>query len=330
MNRVVALPLILALGTARSVAAQGRDVSAALVVQGPADRAAAQRLGPAVTAELRRRGWPVLAPAELVARIAQHARVRETLARARTLLAAAETAIFDMRRADALASDSRATDQLIAVAAALHAPRLLAQAHAARARALLLAPADDESALLAFAAAVAIDPAYAPGDAGLPPRAEELLRAARRAPDLAAAQPDLAAVLALAGLEAIVVVAPAAQDPQRLLVAVHHRDAGGALRTLRRRTAQRDAESVAAAALELAAPLRGPAATAAAAIAARTPRAAAAPRPRRARPWYRRWWVWTAAGAVLAGAGVGLALVAQAAAPSPQPPPRFDFRFDFR
>ncbi|MCA9670910.1 MAG: hypothetical protein KC503_35180, partial [Myxococcales bacterium] len=48
---------------------------------------------------------------------------------------------------------------------------------------------------------------------------------------------------------------------------------------------------------------------------------------RRARPWYRRWWVWTLiGGAVAAAAGVSIGV---AAANSGDTPPGFDLRLRF-
>jgi len=192
------------------------------------------------------------------------------------------------------------------VAGRLHAPALAARAQATLALALLLSPADEPGAALAFRRAVSIDPSYQPDPDRTPSRARRLLERARQAAG-APTPPEPEELAIVAGLTALdrlfwVGLGP---DGQAEIVVYDH-----AHRRVERRERVTGATVVGRLRSYLSvakAPTPAPAASLPVAVdrAPTTSRAAA-------RPWYRRWWVWAIAGAVVVGAGVTVAVAASA------------------
>jgi hypothetical protein len=214
-----------------------------------------------------------------------------------------------MDRPAAIAAAEAALQAALEGFADLHAPRALVRAHVARALALLLEPSDPEAARAAFAAVLTLEPSYKPGAGGLAPRAERLLLQARKEQRPILPQPALepdvvSSVMSRAAVDQIVQVS--IEKSEAGSIATVERIQGNQ-RSKLRKDFPAAPEALGAAqlvpvvvqALELQ-PLAGSTAS--------TKRARRDDRRRPGAAWYRKWWVWTAAGVVLAGTGVALAV----------------------
>jgi hypothetical protein len=255
----------------------------------------------ALARALSRRGVSLLGVAELQAALARASRVRELGESARRSLVRAELALAQMDRGTALLAAREAIATLGRIAGRWHAGGQLVLAQLAVARAHLLAPADPAGVEAALAAALEVEPELRADLRSMPPRIaaslEELRRRPRARPVPSAA--ELAAIAELAGLDGVIWAA-ARPAGERVSLALHL----GSPRPhpALRREATVERTRIAAEVEDLVGAMRR--FPPVAAIVAPVPPPATAP-PR----WYRRWWVWTIAGAALAGAGVTLGVV---------------------
>ena len=301
-GRSLIIALLGVLAPATAVGAPPR--AGVLPIAGPAEPAAqlTRELVRALATE------PVVAPDRLARRLSGDREVLRSLLAVRGALEQAERDTLYMRRGPAVQAAQRAIDSLDTVAGRLHAPALAARAQATLALALLLSPADEPGATLAFRQAVSIDPSYQPDPDRTPSRARRLFEQARRSASAPTAPgpEELAIVAGLTALERLFWVGLGPDGQVELVVYDQSH----------RRVERR--ERVVSAPRALAARLRSylsvakappPAPAASQPFAAdRVPKAS---RPG-ASPWYRRWWIWAIAGAVVVGAGVTVAVVASA------------------
>lgn len=301
MRRASALicGLVAALLPASHAAAESAGI---LPVAG--DQQLAAQLNPALGRAVAGRGQPtVLGPVEVQARLAGEPAVAAALQRAREAIALAKEHELRMNRPAAVAAARKAIATLEQVRCALHLPELVIRAHTSHALALLLRPDDPEAASQAFRRVVALDPAFQPTPGQLPPRAARLLEETQprgqpqppSASDLGwiARRLKLSQVLWVglsrpggeeAGVQAQVVLYD--HDSKRIRTRRQQRAAEG---RLLQETADLVVETLGGA--QVAGPKETP-----------------PPAPPVRRPWYRRWWVWAAAGVVVAGAAVGIGL----------------------
>lgn len=299
-GRTLVVALLAVLAPATATGAPPR--AGVLPVAGPAEPA--DRLGRELTRALARE--PVVAPDRLARRLSADREVLRSLLAVRGALEQAERETLYMRRGPAVQAAQRAIDSLDTVAGRLHAPALAARAQATLALALLLSPADEPAAMLAFRQAVSIDPSHRPDPDRTPSRARRLLEQARRS---AGAPPppgpeELAIIAGLTALERLFWVG-LGPDGQVELV-VYDRS--------HRRIERRERVARAAVVGRLRSYLSvatAPAPAPAASLPVAEDRVPAASRSTKS-PWYRRWWVWALAGAVVVGAGVTAAVVASA------------------
>lgn len=263
----------------------------------------------AVAARVRE---PVLRPSELASRLWRAPGVATAVTEARTFITQAEQRLFYMDRQAAISAARGAAALLAKVGGKYHSPQLWSHAQATLARALLLKPADAAGARAALASALAATPDLPPGS--LPPQLADLLQeAARRT---TASPPDLAQLRGLASQAEVGWV---------VWVAARARGGGAEIdllvfdaksQTLSQRVGRRTPAPalVGDAAGEVANLISrrgGPAAgvsggSSDTATASVLPGAGGASPPVESKPWYTRWWVWTAVGAVVvAAAAVG-------------------------
>jgi hypothetical protein len=243
----------------------------------------------------------------------------------------ARSALY-MKRGESVDLARQAIRKLEGTLAPHHARAVLARAHGALARGLLLKPADEAGAREAFRAAIAAAPGFR-GES-LPPRAAQLLEEARReARAVVPTLEDLGKIATLARLDAVLWIAVHPAESSRVdLELVHFLASEGAVRSRLRKSGR--VEDVTTLAAELVARVLRPPAASAPASRPRllalppatlpTPGPRPGPAPALSRPWYKKWWVWTIAGAVVAGAGLGLGLGLRSGG---TPPPGFDFEF---
>jgi hypothetical protein len=305
----VSVLFVLAQLVLAAAAARAQDPPAVVgVLTGPSDQAA--RRGERLVEELHRRDRAAVAPAELRRRLSASAAAIDAVKAARAAVRRSEQHALYMKRLPALAAAREALARLDSVAARHHAPTLTARAHVARALSFLLHPADEARALESFRAAVAADPGYRPDPDRLPSRAAGLLRkaqqepAARRATSLA----ELATLTRLAGLARLVWIgATRGGGIGWLVYDARQRDT---VATGRGTQTVRDLLALLTAPREKTPPrLPGWASPSPATLPASQPLGRGEDRPGPARPWYKRWWVWTLVG-VGVGVGVGAAVLA--------------------
>jgi hypothetical protein len=278
-------------------------------------RAAADRLGGPLGSALASRGLTVVGIEELQRTLTGAPEVARALKSARAAIEEAERHALYMKRADALAAAGRARAELRAVAARHHAPTLVARALVALALARLLKPPDEEGALSALRTALASDPGYAPNPDRLPSRAARLLQRAREArdPPSPPSLGELATLAPLAKVGRVIWIAVIAH-PDRAdvtLLVYDHEKRSVVTRYNGRLPKDGLARRIAALVeppLERSSPPRQLTAVAPAWTSA--PDDGAPRAERRSRPWYKRWWVWTLAGAVVVATGVAVAVTA--------------------
>lgn len=251
-------------------------------------------------------------PHELRALLLQRREVKEAVAFAESRAARSEAAFLKMDRPGAVGAAREALERLGLTAGRVHSPRLVLRAEVALALALLLDPAAPELARRALAQALAIDPTLSPDPDRFAPRARALLTAVKSQPR-GIEEPELAqlrAVARLADLEQLLWVGQKASSAAGVAVKVlvFRRSKGQVVLRLQQRVEKDGRERAILFAVKRAlAP--GPQ-LASRPVVSPLPHSAPAPAPPpRARPWYRRWWVWTLAAAAIAG-GVTAAVVA--------------------
>ena len=258
----------------------------------------ATRLNSALGRVVASKGQPmVLGPVEVSTRLDGDPSVAAALARARSAMARAKELELRMDRPAALAAALEALEFLDKVRGALHAPELLLRAHASLVLALLLQPEDPQAAHQAARQLLAVDPGYYPAPGQLSARATLILEEARvpaQRPSPPAAR-DLGWLATRLGLSRLVWLGVERRGSGRVrLQAVLYDHTAGQVRTSRTQETTEALLLSGSADLVVSVidgdPLAGSDHTTEAT----------------ARPWYRRWWVWTIAGAVLAGAGVGI------------------------
>lgn len=262
------------------------------------DQQLAARLNPALGRAVAGKGQPqVLGPVEVQARLAADPELAATLERAQEAIALSREQELRMNRPAAVAAAQSAIRTAQAIRGPWLAPELLLRAHTSLALASLLRPDDPAAASQSLRQALALNPGYRPAPGQLSARALRLLDEARpSARPLRPTARDLGWVagrLRLARLLWIGLV-PLPGARVRLEVVLYD----GALGRVRTRLEAESSEArlLASAADLVVQALGGP---------SESPRRAVAPRP-----WYRRWWVWTLAGVVVAGAAVGIGLAA--------------------
>lgn len=259
----------------------------------------------------------VLGPVEVQARLLADLQVAEALQQAREAIAAAKDDELQMRREASVGSAQKAIAHLERVHAGYHAPSLVTHAQATLALALMLRPADIEGASQAFRQALAVDPGYAPTTGQIPPRAAQLLQQEReQQPQVTA--PGVASLSWLAGrlkLARLVWLRTSRSGEGKIKVQIllyDHRRA----QVTRRLSGEVESDRALVETARLVSQALG-------GIRVRARRRDPAPPP--VRPWYRRWWVWTIAGAfVAAGVGVGVGLALR-----PESRSGYDFHFHF-
>jgi hypothetical protein len=305
------------------------------VLPAAAEPALARAIDEGLDAALGSRDRSILGPRALLARLAARPIVVEDRTRAEELIAEAEEATLRMERPQALERSARAIELLQGIGGQYHAAALLARAHFAAALAALLAPADARAARAAFARGLAIAPTARPDERRLSPRAQRLLsqaqqQGASRGPPATFARRRLCALLALDRL--VWVQLGGAQERSTAEVVVFGADGQQRERTTRAVARTGAVDPIAALIVEV---LQGPAppvaaleAPAATTLPAASLPASGDPAATRSRPWYRRWWVWTIAGAAAAGVAVAIAVSAGDEDPPPAPAIRDDL-FDF-
>lgn len=230
---------------------------------------------------------PVLRQNQLVERLANASGTRAIDDAARLAIAQAEGHELKMERDLSLALATRAIAQLRRTGARFYAPRLWADAHIALARAQLLRPPDPTAAREALREALRVNPRIVAN--AHPPRLARLVEQVRQH-DVAARVPqadELASLSRRAGVARL------------LWLDVRPRGGRVALRLATHDLAHQSY----AATEQLVESAQVPKRTAALAswsfgTVALTGRLPAAPVT--THPWYRRWWVWTTAGVVIA------------------------------
>lgn len=312
--RTALITVLVVLPTAASADAETR--LGLLPVRG--SQAAAGRLGGPLGSALASEGFSVVGTEEVLRTLSRAPEVARALKAARASIEEAERHGLYMKRAGALAAAMRALAELKAVAARHHAPTLVARAQVAVALARLLTPPDDEGALSALRAALAADPGYTPNPDRLPSRAARLLHRAREAkgPPSPPTLGELATLASLAKVEKVIWIAVISHpDRTDVTLLVYDHDKRSIVTQYQGRLPEDGL------ARKIAALVQGPL--------ERTPPRQLAPMapawtsttdegsPRQSngerrspKPWYKRWWIWTLAGAVVVGTGVAVAVTA--------------------
>jgi hypothetical protein len=280
-------------------------------------RATADWLGGRLRSVLASRGLPVVGTEEMLRSLSQAPEVARALKAARAAIGEAERHNLYMKRADALAAAKRALVELKAVAGLHVAPTLVARAQVAVALAKLLKPPDEARALSAMRAAVAADPGYAPNPDRLPSRAARLLKRAHEARDPPSPPTlgELATLAALGKVERVIWIA-VVSDPDHAEVAllVYDHENRSVVTRYNGRLPKNGLAQKIAALVQGPLDTKGspetrqlkPVAPAWTTTDKSAPRQST-PATRPPRPWYKRWWVWTLAGAVVVGTGVAIA-----------------------
>jgi hypothetical protein len=229
---------------------------------------------------------------------------------ARAELASAEKAVLFMNRKEAIAGAQKSITQLEEALGQYHCPELMARAYGVQALALLLDPKDEEGAVQAFHTALVVNPRYQPNPDHLTPTVERLLARAHTGWQ----QPRPPALEVLKQVAQAVNVAQvfwlsARVDPQGLLLLqLTQIDAQGQLleqhqirnlaaSDLLPQAAQWIVQSLGKNHTPLPWSVLEQHGTGSTGATTSPPTA-----------WYRKWWVWTATGVVLASVGVGLAV----------------------
>jgi tetratricopeptide (TPR) repeat protein len=311
MRSRVALLLLVSLSPARSWAETARPAGVLPVVG-----STARVLNPSLGRAVAEKGLQaVLGPVEVQARLAADPEVVRRLEMARDAIALAREHELQMNRAAATRAAAEAIHQLEEMRAPFHVPELAAKAYAALALTYLLRPTDLRAAQGAFRQALAVDPDYKPASGQIPPQAAEILERERKTLPLVRrpTPTDLAWLAARLKLPRIVWL---------------HVDRGGVAKIV---VYTRGDPSPVSTTGKVA--VANSLSEAAALIRDRLGGVPEKPRPKppgprrgpTGTPWYRRWWVWTIAGVVVAGAavGVGVALTRD------EPSSRYDFHFHF-
>jgi hypothetical protein len=309
-----------------AVDARGQGEVALLPSAGPPDLA--RVLDEKLPAALDRgRSGQTIGADSLRQRLAGHPAVVQANEGALARVQRAEQLALNMEREPAIAEAREALSLLKEAGGALQAPALTARAQLALATALLLYPADQQAAWAACRAAIAADPEIAADEDRAPPRVIRLLARAREQPPAPSRvdEPLLGRVAELAAVDQLIwtrVGVPAGGSQLDLELQLYDRHSGR-VRTILRKQLPRAAlvEGTAALARQALGTAR-PIPTVAAAPASQPIRRVSGPF---APPWYARWWVWTAAGAVLAGTGLAVALALSG--DDAPPPERLDLRF---
>lgn len=289
------------------VAPAAADSAVILPVSG--DPSLVAHLNPALGRAVAVKGMPaVLGPLEANARLSGDPTVAAALARAREAIERAREFELRMDRPAAVEAAREAIRTLEQQHAAMVAPGLLVEAHICLALALLLQPEDWQAAQDAMRRVLALDPGYRPAPGQLSARATLLLDQARESgPRLT--QPDP---------RALEWAARRFQLAKLIWLGVERRGEGRVrieavlfdpvARRVRVRLTQETPLSQVlpvAAGLVVQALGNDPLADT-----TETQKAMS-------RPWYRRWWVWAIAGAVVVGAAVGIGFAV--ASPSEDP-----------
>jgi len=290
-----------------------------------APRALASRLDVGLGRAVAENGQrSVLGPAEVDAVLSASPSLSRKLAEARQSLDLAEEACQQMEQRTAVNLALRAETLLNSVGAKHHARDLAVRAHLIRGLALRLKPAHPTAALEAFRQALELAADLKPDPDRFPPRAAQLFENARPVPRRRSApSTDAAASLARAAGVAHLLWISGTPSASGLELEVQVFDRRGQL------LQQVQARSTLKGALTEAARLTSFALARVrlgdVAIAGDSPTTdETAPAP----AWYKRWYVWTIAGVVLAGAGVGIAVAATRQDSSSAS--GFDFRFHFK
>jgi hypothetical protein len=293
------------------------------------DRVLAADLDPSLGRAVAERGRAaVLGPVEVQARLNSDRAVTELLQRARDAIARARDHELRMNR-DAATRDAKEAVRLLRrVRAAFHQPVLVTQAYTAMALAQLLMPANIPMARRAFSGALAVDPGYRPEPGQIPPRAAQILRQARRRAEQGhPTKRDLAWIASRSGLARLLWLrlTPAAAGQRRKvqLMLYDHRQQ----RILLRLRKEIDGRRALSQTSDLVVQALGRVDTHSASTTSQEPSPQASQPSPSPRPWYRRWWVWTLAGVVVAGAvGVTLAVTRDTSQPAPD---GYDLHFHF-
>jgi len=329
--RRLLVPLVLCTAST-ATAQQETGTTALLQVEG--DPALSSRLEAELVGALSRQSLTVLSAEQTGRLLRAEKKIADSLHSARKQLKRADEALLRMKKAKAVASSRRAMATLEATGARFHSPRLLSRAHGRLARALLLRPADEKGAVQAFRRAMELDRSYAPDPDRTAPRIRALAKRAHRqlSDPSAPSAATLAKVARAAQVDRLVWVAALMRgDRVQLAVAVfaakdgviqHHEHH----RVLEQQMVEKAAPLLAkllgkrsAPTSEASKPTPTPPPAAASQSVVSTPasrpvvisvtglEASPPPAVAPARPWYKKWWVWTVvAGVVVAGAAVGL------------------------
>lgn len=288
------VPALVLGAVAALVPIQRAAAKSAAILPVAGDQRLAARLNPALgRAAVEGRLPMVLGPAEVKARLMGTPVVAAALDRTWRAIARAREHELRMDRPAALTAALEATTALEEIRGALYLPELMVRAHTSLALAALLRPDDPRAARNALRRVVALDPGFRPAPGQLSAQATKLLDEARALarPERPAAR-DLAWAAQQLRRSRLLWIGLARRGGERVrLEAVLYDHSSRRVRkrleleTTKARL-QSDAAGLVVRALE-----DGPVARKAAPPAAPL-------------PWYRRWWVWTVAGAVAAGAGV--------------------------
>ena len=317
--------------------AQAGPSASVAVLPVAAPRPLALRLDRALGGMLRRLGYAeLLGPGEWLAQLEALPEVKAGVARARTQVEQAERAVENMEREAAVAAARAGLAELERVAGRYTAPELVARLHFASGLAELLLPADPDAARVAFRAAFDADATFQPDERRVAPRALKLwgeTRAAGRGSSVPSAT-SVARLAQLTGVPRLVWLELAPTEAGWSAEARLYAPRAGATRALRRTLSGGAVERETA---QLVAELLGPVERRLVGGMPPSPPVAppsTAPAEAASRPWYRRWWVWTTVGVVLAGAGAGVAVALSRGGPSASPPTTptgpFDFQFTFK
>jgi hypothetical protein len=264
------------------------------------DPALARKLNAELVPRLARTGGPELVgPSKVQVRLHSAAGVADTIRTTRGQVVRAEQMLLDMKRRGAVREARHAINALVRVGGRYHSPRLTSRAHLVLARALLLKPAAPTAARSALRDALEISPDLS--DGGLPPSVGQLLQKVRKEParDNLPTVGELASLCKQADLSSLVWIAARPRgDEVEIRLLVYDQASHASSQQVKRRAARGrmldEVEVMVSANVRthgptMATPLPTP----------RDPAPAASPRP-----WYRRWWIWAIAGAVVAGVSV--------------------------
>lgn len=256
----------------------------------------------------------VIDSGEMRTRLTRAPGVAAAVESARSWVVRAEQKLLHMKRQQAIDAAKEAISSLLAVGGRYHAPRLFSRANLVLARALLLKPSDPKTARVALQAALEATPNLVLEQ--LPPKAARLARQVREEASLASPPPEeeLATICKQSEVASLVWIAvqPRGEKVQVDLLVYARGEQVMSQRQRKEVSADRLLQDVS----DMVAGVLG-----------RTGVVAGSPAPSpggQARPWYRKWWVWTLVGAAVAGATVGVVLATRE---SDDESYRFTFRF---